>query len=200
RDRLSPFRGSQAWPTATSTMARYLALSKNASRRLAAGAAGRRASRPPLPGAGAPGAPDDGDGAGGRGVPRWLPFGRGEAVTDPPSGNSGSGAGRSLRVRGRRQHETSEAPKRCPRVFVNRPSSLPVFTPGTPDSVMPTAWRACRSTHPQRAAPVRVLCTPCACLVAFHPERTLLRRGSLPQQNVRLSPFPDLAAGESERP
>lgn len=32
RMRLSPFRGSQEWPIATSTIARYFALSKNASR------------------------------------------------------------------------------------------------------------------------------------------------------------------------
>src|SRR5687768_12087843 len=83
RTRLSPLRGSQAWPTATSTIARYLALSKNASRCLPDGA-GRSPLRLFVRGLGTPGA---GDCAGGSGVLR-LPYGRCEFVTDPPGGDS----------------------------------------------------------------------------------------------------------------
>ncbi|GAB2821344.1 hypothetical protein GCM10027073_60430 [Streptomyces chlorus] len=61
RNRLSPLMGSQKWPTATSTIARYLALSKNASRRLPEPDA-------PLLGVSVVDASVPGDGAGGSGV------------------------------------------------------------------------------------------------------------------------------------
>ncbi|GAB2457449.1 hypothetical protein GCM10027162_62180 [Streptomyces incanus] len=106
-NRLSPLMGSQKWPTATSTIARYLALSKNASRRfleldaplLGVSVLGVSVLEVAVPG---------GE-AGGSGVLR-LPFGRGESVTGPPARNSGRGSAHSLRFWGTGQRGTSEAP------------------------------------------------------------------------------------------
>ncbi|CAM5637192.1 hypothetical protein SALBM311S_04062 [Streptomyces alboniger] len=103
RIRLSPLMGSQEWPTATRTIARYFALSKNASRCLAPGLAPAAARV----GAGAPrwlcgvrglGTPSAEDCAGGSGDRFW------------PCGRSGFVTGTSLRGRGTRRRGTSEAP------------------------------------------------------------------------------------------